>query len=310
MPTWPPRSRASQQLEGQLAAANAQLQQAALDASVAAEAYNGAMWRLSEAKKSVRKAEAAELKAKENVKVQRSGIVTFVTDSYQNGTELNSATAIMSDEGPKGLMNRYGVVESAGDSMEARYDNYREASAVAKAYTVKAAKAQKRQESLAVEARDLRNAAEAAANSAAVAAGQIASQKEELVQALASAQNISIELAGKRQQALEKIAQEKAAAAAQAKAREEAKAASSAGPPTSRHGTRSPPGRTAGMPRTTATPTAARPGAATSTRARPSTAHPPHPAPAPSARSPTPSDSWASPTSGLQTVRARSTAPA
>ena len=107
------------QLEGQLAAANAQLQQAALDASVAAEAYNGAMWRLSEAKKSVRKAEAAELKAKENVKVQRSGIVTFVTDSYQNGTELNSATAIMSDEGPKGLMNRYGVVESAGDSMEA-----------------------------------------------------------------------------------------------------------------------------------------------------------------------------------------------
>ena len=60
-----------------------------------------------------------EQQAKEDVKVQRSGIVTFVTESYQNGTELNSATAMMSDEGPKGLMNRYGVVESAGDSMEA-----------------------------------------------------------------------------------------------------------------------------------------------------------------------------------------------
>ena len=173
------------QLEGQLAAANAQLQQAALDASVAAEAYNGAMWRLSEAKKSVRKAEAARAAGQADVKVQRSGIVTLVTDSYQNGTELNTATAMMSDEGPKGLMNRYGVVESAGDSMEARYDDFRDASAVAKKYTEKAAKAQKRQEALAVEARELRNAAEAAANSAAVAAGQIASQKEELVQALA-----------------------------------------------------------------------------------------------------------------------------
>ena len=214
-----------EQLEGALAAANARLQQAALDASIAAEAYNGAMWRLSEAKKSVRKAKADEVQAKKDVKVQRSGIVTFVTDSYQNGTELNSATAIMSDEGPKGLMNRYGVVESAGDSMEAAYDEFRKASTVAKAYTEKAAKAQKRQESLAAEARELRNAAEAAANSAAVAAGQIATQKEQLVQALAKAQNISVELAGERQQALEKIAQQEAAEAARAKAREEAEAA-------------------------------------------------------------------------------------
>ena len=213
------------QLESQLAAANAQLQQAALDASVAAEAYNGAMWKLSEAKKSVRKAEAQEVQAKKDVRDQRSGIVTFVTDSYQNGTELNSATAVMGGEGPKGLMNRYGVVESAGDSMEAAYDDFRKATVVAKTYTKKAAKAQKRQEALAVEARELRNAAESAANSAAVAAGQIASQKEELVQALAAAQNISIELAGERQKALEQIAQQAAAKAARAKAAEQARAA-------------------------------------------------------------------------------------
>ena len=75
-------------------------------------------------------------------------------------------------------MNRYGVVESAGDSMEARYDAFRKASVVAKTYTEKAAKAEKRQEALAEEARELRDAAETAANSAAVAAGQIAVQKE------------------------------------------------------------------------------------------------------------------------------------
>jgi cell wall-associated NlpC family hydrolase len=211
------------QIEASLAAANARLEQAALDASVAAEAYNGAMWKLSEARKAYRQAQARERQARENVAVQRDGIVSLVTDSYQNGTELNSATAMMSDEGPTGLMNRFSVVESAGDSMEARYERFRVASALARKYTRQAAGAEKKQESLAEEARSLRDAASAAANSAAVAAGQIAVQKEALVKALAEAQNISVELAGKRQRALERIAQQRAAAAA--KAREDARAA-------------------------------------------------------------------------------------
>ena len=211
------------QIEAALAGANARLEQAALDASVAAEAYNGAMWKLAEARKAYRLAQARERRARENVAVQRDGIVSLVTDSYQNGTELNSATAMMSDEGPRGLMNRYAVVESAGDSMEARYERFRVASALAKKYTKQAAGAEKKQESLAEEARALRDAASAAANSAAVAAGQIAVQKEALVEALAKAQNISVELAGKRHRALERIAQQRAAAAA--KAREEARAA-------------------------------------------------------------------------------------
>ncbi len=215
-----------QQIEGELAAANARLEQATLDASVAAEAYNGAVWKLSEARKAYRLAKAREQQARRNVAVQRAGIVTLVTESYQNGTELNSATAMMSDEGPEGLMNRYAVVESAGDSMEARYDAYRRASALAKRYTAKASAAQKRQQSLAAQARKLRDQADAAANNAAVAAGQIAVQKQALVQALARAQHISVRLAGKRQQALERIAQQKAAAAA--KARQEAQAAAQA----------------------------------------------------------------------------------
>ena len=43
---------------------------------------------------------------------QRTGIVALVTDSYQNGTELGTATALLGDEGPAGLMNRAAVVES------------------------------------------------------------------------------------------------------------------------------------------------------------------------------------------------------
>ena len=209
-------------MESALAAANARLEQAALDASIAAEAYNGAMWRLSEARKAYRLAQAREKQAKLDVDRQRSGIVTLVTDSYQNGTELNAATAMMSNEGPKGLMNRYAVVESAGDSMEASYERFRTASALAKRYTKAAAKAEKQQQSLAKEALVLRDEASAAANTAAVTAGQIASQQDALITALAEAQNISIELAGQRQKALERVAHQSAAAAA--RSREEAKA--------------------------------------------------------------------------------------
>jgi cell wall-associated NlpC family hydrolase len=122
-------------------------------------------------------------------------------------------------------MNRYSVVESAGESMEARYERFRAASARAKGYTASAAKARARQESLAREARELRDAASAAANSAAVAAGEIAVQKEALVKALAKAQNISVELAGERQRALERIAEQRAAAAARARQEAEAAAA-------------------------------------------------------------------------------------
>ena len=217
------RKQSVAQIEASLAAANARLEQAALDASVAAEAYNGAMWKLDEARKAYRLAQARERQAREDVVTQRDGIVSLVTDSYQNGTELNSATAMMSDEGPRGLMNRYAVVESAGDSMEARYERFRVASALARKYTREAADAQAQHKKLAEEARALRDAASAAANSAAVAAGQIAVQKQALVVALAEAQNISVELAGKRQRALERVAQQRAAAAA--RMREQARAA-------------------------------------------------------------------------------------
>src|SRR5680860_489324 len=137
-----------QQIEGQLATANARLEQAAEEAGIAAEAYNGAVWRLSEARKAYQLAQTREQQARLDVARQRDGIVSLVTDSYQDGTELNTATAMMSDEGPKGLMNRYGVVASAGDSMEASYERFRVASAIAEKYTLVAAKAEKHQKAL------------------------------------------------------------------------------------------------------------------------------------------------------------------
>lgn len=204
------------QLEAALAAATSRMEAASMAAETAAERYNGAMWRLDEARKASVRAKGRSRAAAASVDAQRDGIVTLVTDSYQDGTDLNTATAMMSDEGPKGLMNRYGVVASAGDSMAARYEAFRTASAKARKYSARATKAQERQKSLAKEAKKLAVVAGQAATSAGAAANQISDQKQQLLQAVAKAENISVKLAGQRHAALEKIARQKAALAAKA----------------------------------------------------------------------------------------------
>lgn len=205
------------QLQSALDAATARLESATTAAESAAENYNGALWRLSEARKAVALTRLQVQAAKASVVRQRAGIVTLVTDSYQNGTDLNTATAMLSDEGPAGLMNRYGVVASAGDSMQARYDAFRLASAHAKEVAVRAGKAKERQSVLATEAKSLAVVAGRAASAAGAAANQIAGQKQQLMVALASAQHISVDLATRRHAGLERIAAQKAAAAARAR---------------------------------------------------------------------------------------------
>ena len=211
------KQQSVESIEGQLAAAQARMEAAAQAAEIAFEKYNGARYELAQAKAETRRARAASVKAAADVEGERAGIVQLVTESYQNGTELNTATALMSDEGPQGLMNRYGVVQSAGDSMQAAYDRFKVSSAKAKTYAGKAAKAEEHQQSLAAESKKLATAAGQAAADAGALINQIAAQKSQLVQALAEAQHISVDLARKRTDALERIAAQKKAEAQKAK---------------------------------------------------------------------------------------------
>ena len=210
------RKKSVAQLEAALSAANARMQEASTAAELAFERANGARWRLSVAQQELREAQARGRQAAADVASQRDGIAYLVTESYQNGTELNTASALVSDEGPTGLMNRYGVVQSAGDSMEARYQRFTIASARAKTLAGKAAKAEKKQEALAEEAKELAVAAGQAAASASIAANEIAVQKQDLFEQLAKAQNISVGLATRRHAALEQVARQKAAEAKKA----------------------------------------------------------------------------------------------
>ncbi len=210
------KKRSVAQLQAALQAAQARLDAAITAAEVASETYNGALWRLRQARKATRQAQQRALQAADEVEQQRRAIITLVTESYQNGTELSTATALVSEEGPDGLMNRYGVVQSAGESMKARYDEFRAALAQAKSSAAKAAKAQEHQRALADQAGQLRDQAASAAEAAGAAANSIAVQRAKLIAELAKAQHISLDLAKQRQAYLEQQAAQKAAAAAEA----------------------------------------------------------------------------------------------
>lgn len=204
-------------LRASLAVANARLRAAADRAEMAAEAYNGAMWRLEQARKATSDAQAAVADALAHVAEQRAGIAQLVTQSYQDGTVLNGMTAFLGADGPAGVMSRMGVVQSAGDSMQARFDQYTALNALARVAEGRAEKAEKDQAALTAKAAELRDRAAQAANVAQSETAAIAGQRRQLIQELAAAQKISVELATKRQEGLEKQA-EKAAAAATAAA--------------------------------------------------------------------------------------------
>jgi peptidoglycan DL-endopeptidase CwlO len=212
-------------LQASLAVANARLHSAAEKAEIAAEAYNAVMWRLQQAQQATDAAKAAAADALGHVAEQRAGIAQLVTQSYQDGTVLNGVTAFLGAEGPTGVMSRMGVVQSAGDSMQARFDQYTALNALARVAQAKAEEAEKAQAVLVKKAAALRDDAAQAANSAQSEAAGIAGQRRQLLQQLADAQKISVELATKRQHGLEKQAADAAAAASAAAAKSKAKKA-------------------------------------------------------------------------------------
>jgi cell wall-associated NlpC family hydrolase len=210
-------------LQARLAVANSQLHDAAEKAEVASEAYNGAMFRLSQARAETAKAKAEAAAAAAHVEEQRAGIASLVTQSYQDGSSLANMTAFLGADGVESVMGRIGAVQSAADSMQAKYDEFTALGAMARVARAKAEKAEKAQEKLAKKAAALRDAAAEAADEAQSRASVIAGERTQLIKELAAAQKISVGLAVRRQQSLEQIAQQKAAAAAAKAAAEKAR---------------------------------------------------------------------------------------
>ncbi|MGI9155184.1 MAG: C40 family peptidase, partial [Marmoricola sp.] len=204
------------------------LEQAGVNAEIAAEKYNGALWRLGVAKRAVLKAERRSEAAKQEVADQRQEIALLVTQNYRSGPQIDQPTAMVHWDGVSTLMTTYGAVHGAGTSTQAKYDSYLAAKSRARVYEARAVTSRSSAAQLATAARADRDRATAAADDAQAQASSIAVQKSRLIKALAKAQGISTALARTRQAALEEQAraraEAKAKAQAEAKARQEAAA--------------------------------------------------------------------------------------
>lgn len=212
-------------IESRLRQANQRLDDISERAEQAAEDYNAARWQLEQAKSALKQAEADSERARKNLDSQRAGISALVTQSYMNGGGLQAVEAFISTDGPEAVMNKYLAYQGASTSMEATYQRFQASKAVLQTFEDQKRAAAQEQERLTAEERTRAQAAQALADEAVAVAAQVEVEREQAVEELARAQNISVSLARERQTALEEIARQKREAEARRKAEAAAKKA-------------------------------------------------------------------------------------
>ncbi|MDQ3616639.1 MAG: hypothetical protein M3393_08445, partial [Actinomycetota bacterium] len=205
-------------IQASLLLANQRLERAAVLAEQQSEAYNGARWRLRLAKQAVSRTQAEVAAARATVRNQRRAIGALMATSYQQGTDLTALGAMMGADGPEGVLDQYAAFQGASESMQADYDRYVASDALAQVFEASARNAREEHRRLAIESRAARDAATTASDQALATATQISAEKDELIGELARAQNVSFDLAQRRQAALEEIARQRAEAQARAEA--------------------------------------------------------------------------------------------
>ena len=230
-------------IEARMLLADQRLQKASLAAEQASEAYNGAMWRLQQAKDAYRAAQVEAARARRTVATERNRIGALVAQSYQQGGDLSALNAMLSADGPEGVLDQYAAYHGASTSLQADYKRFTASDALARVFESQTRQAKATQVVMAARARQAQARAVAATEAAQREAAAIATQRNQLVRELARAQHISVRLAGARQTALEQRAhrrEERARRAAAARSAAQAEAALAARPPDSSwpdHGT-------------------------------------------------------------------------
>jgi peptidoglycan DL-endopeptidase CwlO len=235
-------ARSVSAIQADLAAANQELESLGVAAAQAAEAYNGARWRLEQARADALKAQRHADRARARTARQREGIGALVAETYQGGSDLGQVSAYLTSTDADALLDRFAAFKGASSTMQARLDRFRAAYSLNRVFQREAKRAVARADRAEQQAEAARQAAQDAVAAQEAAVSDIAVRKDALVQELARAQSISVQLAAQRQDALERRAelrrqraaeraaelarrQEAAEAAQQAAARREAREA-------------------------------------------------------------------------------------
>jgi len=211
-------------IKARLVQADLDAQAAAVTAEQAAERYNGARWALQQARRDARAADEHARIAAADAKRQHHAYAATVVASYEMGPTLSPLSALQGSDGVAAVLGKMSTLQNAQAAMDHTFDSFTASSTLAGVARDQADAARVKAASLATAARTSRDQATSAAAAADEASRQIAAQKTQLIQRLASLQHISVSLAEKRQTGIEEAAREAARRAAERKARQEAAA--------------------------------------------------------------------------------------
>ena len=207
-------------IEQQLAGANARLEQPGRETGIAAEKYNGAVYRLIKAKAEAAAAATRAQKAAQTLADQRRQIGRFAAASYQGGGDLAQLGPLLSADGPQQLLDSAGAARSVSQAMQGSYLRFTATQVVSNAFKVQADQAVTKVQAATDEAAKAKKAAAAAAANQASAVASIGAQRKQQITQLAALRSTSYQVADQRQRGLEELARQRAAALAAKKAEE------------------------------------------------------------------------------------------
>ncbi|MER7251625.1 C40 family peptidase [Kribbella sp. NPDC000426] len=207
-------------IERQLAAANARLEQLGIQSGIADEAYNGAVYRLQQAKADAAAAAARATEAEKTLAVQRAQIGRFAAASYQGGGDVAKIAPLFTANGPQDLLDSAGAARSVSAAMQGSYLRFSATQVMTNLFKVQADQAVVKVKKATDEAAAAKKAAEDAEDAQSAAVTAIGVQRTKSIAQLAVLQNTSVQVAAQRQRGLEELARQRAAALAAKKAAE------------------------------------------------------------------------------------------
>ncbi|WP_182920343.1 C40 family peptidase [Nocardioides cavernaquae] len=211
-------------IQAALAAANDRVEAAQTDAAIAGEAYNGAVWHLETAQAAATKAEAESAKAEQKLSGHKVAYTDLIANTYEEQPQLHALSALTTQAGVQDVIDAASTTYQLSTAMDDIQVGYKKAAAAADKASDRAEAARAEAAARATEAKAAHDRAQSAADYAAAEASRVDQQRTRMVAELAQLQNISVDLASRRQAAIEEARREAAAAAA-AKAAQAAQAA-------------------------------------------------------------------------------------
>ncbi len=190
-------------IQADLAAASQRLEDLAVAAEQAAEAYNGALLRWEQAKTAVTAAtERADRAADEAVKA-RDLLAGFLVSDSNSGSTLMSFSSALTAQGQHRLLSQLSQSDMSSRALDAHYQTWAAANELADVYRADAQAALDDAKAAKSAATEARSAAESAVAAQQQAVSSIDAQRSALLAELAGVQDISIALATRRQVGLE-----------------------------------------------------------------------------------------------------------